>query len=625
MLKNKKKKGFTIVELVIVIAVIGILAAILIPTFINLTARANRISNESFVRNINTQLAMDDAQNNKHETMEGALAAAKKIGFHVDDITPYEGNDIIWDETNDRFAIVKGDFAQYRDADHVVFADSTFNPATPLHKLWKFYEEGSVPATANQTYSIAPKGAWATKNIEVTGLKVGFDACGKSISLVEFVGNGDDTAKFTIRTNGGKLKIGAEGSPAAGTLTHYGTIDEAVVYTTGNSFHTHGAIGKMELKSGKAVAEKNGIVYLVEAADPALKLEEKDGGRFVIPAGVSTEDVIPANASKIGYTVAPAAKNYDEATIVGNKDYEIGSLSSLETFRDLVNGGFNFKGLTVKLTANITLNDGWTPIGEGSREVSLTNYQGSYLGTQDGTGTSFSGIFDGNNKTISNLNAKGYSPKFFSVDAENSNDKANTSYEVFTFGLFGIAYGATIKDLTLKDVNIDLMNHLSRPNSETALKYAAADSVGALVGWATGSLNVSGVEIFGTVKGGDAISGIVGRVTVGANQISISGCTNRANVTSDKVASGIVRLYKASAGNSVSLLNNKNYGDIVSNSPKNFAAGISVFCDGTQGSYSQETNDSIRIMNLTQSGNTNHDNPVSISYLQQAQDNLILN
>ena len=37
---KKAKKGFTIVELVIVIGVIGILSAILIPTFANLTSRA---------------------------------------------------------------------------------------------------------------------------------------------------------------------------------------------------------------------------------------------------------------------------------------------------------------------------------------------------------------------------------------------------------------------------------------------------------------------------------------------------------------------------------------------------------------------------------------------------------
>ena len=40
-MKNKKK-GFTMVELVVVIAVIGILAAVLIPTFSNITEKAEK-------------------------------------------------------------------------------------------------------------------------------------------------------------------------------------------------------------------------------------------------------------------------------------------------------------------------------------------------------------------------------------------------------------------------------------------------------------------------------------------------------------------------------------------------------------------------------------------------------
>ena len=41
MKKTNTKKGFTIIELVIVIAVIGILAAVLIPTFSNVIEKAN--------------------------------------------------------------------------------------------------------------------------------------------------------------------------------------------------------------------------------------------------------------------------------------------------------------------------------------------------------------------------------------------------------------------------------------------------------------------------------------------------------------------------------------------------------------------------------------------------------
>lgn len=50
-MKNTKKKGFTIVELVIVIAVIGILSAILIPTFSGLVQRAQDAALQENLRN----------------------------------------------------------------------------------------------------------------------------------------------------------------------------------------------------------------------------------------------------------------------------------------------------------------------------------------------------------------------------------------------------------------------------------------------------------------------------------------------------------------------------------------------------------------------------------------------
>ena len=46
-----KKKGFTIVELVIVIAVIAILAAVLIPTFSNVVTKANKSKAMQAARN----------------------------------------------------------------------------------------------------------------------------------------------------------------------------------------------------------------------------------------------------------------------------------------------------------------------------------------------------------------------------------------------------------------------------------------------------------------------------------------------------------------------------------------------------------------------------------------------
>lgn len=61
-MKNRKaKKGFTIIELVIVIAVIGILAGVLIPTFSNVIANANKTAAMENAKNAYTNYLIDHA------------------------------------------------------------------------------------------------------------------------------------------------------------------------------------------------------------------------------------------------------------------------------------------------------------------------------------------------------------------------------------------------------------------------------------------------------------------------------------------------------------------------------------------------------------------------------------
>ncbi len=54
-MKRNNKKGFTIVELVIVIAVIAILSAVLIPTFGGIVEKANASAAQQEARNAYTQ------------------------------------------------------------------------------------------------------------------------------------------------------------------------------------------------------------------------------------------------------------------------------------------------------------------------------------------------------------------------------------------------------------------------------------------------------------------------------------------------------------------------------------------------------------------------------------------
>ena len=98
-MKNSNKKGFTIVELVIVIAVIAILAAVLIPTFSGLVKKANLSSDKQAVRNMNMALAADEAKNGKPANLTQAHAVLSEAGYR-DKLTPVTaGCDFVWNKT----------------------------------------------------------------------------------------------------------------------------------------------------------------------------------------------------------------------------------------------------------------------------------------------------------------------------------------------------------------------------------------------------------------------------------------------------------------------------------------------------------------------------------------------
>ncbi len=277
MTKKLNKRGFTIVELVVVIVVIAILAAVLIPTISNLVSKANKNKDTQLVRNLNTALAADV---NKHNTMSEALAAAAEFGYDVAKINASEkDNEILWDSVNDVFC--------YLDEGKVTYIPNSKEKDVKDYQLWKIYTE----APTTQTYSIY----WNTDSNEVPAtLTVGFDAGKYATNLNLTYANSGDAQDVTIRTNGGTLTINAPQD----TVRHYGNAATVnVTAIAGNSYHAHGTVGVITVTSGHVVVENGATVSTITKSSSATESDTvsiTNNGTITAAVGVDVAGTAPA-------------------------------------------------------------------------------------------------------------------------------------------------------------------------------------------------------------------------------------------------------------------------------------------------------------------------------------------
>lgn len=83
-MKNRStKKGFTLVELVIVIAVIAILSAVLIPTFSNVIENANKSAAEQEANNLYKAWLADNLTKDSVDATGNICIKYKNYYFHV--------------------------------------------------------------------------------------------------------------------------------------------------------------------------------------------------------------------------------------------------------------------------------------------------------------------------------------------------------------------------------------------------------------------------------------------------------------------------------------------------------------------------------------------------------------
>lgn len=416
-MKKLNNKGFTIVELVIVVAVIAILAAVLIPTVSGLIKTAQTSADVTLVKNVNLFLATERALEGKNTTMQDALEDALAGGYDIAKLTPTNSDNLIlWDQESDSFVLYANE--KYNSCGADVDVENLVD-----YQLWNIADttEGAI----HSVYYIG-------NETEVTVNGIGFDAGNSGVETVKYVSDGN-MQDVMIHTNGGELVIEA----VEDSIDHYGVANIVDVKAIANaSYHEFGKATFIKVDTGRVVVESSAQIGGIHAvASGAIIATEggatlptvtKSSADITVEGVVETEEnarnaaaeaVPPAGVARIdlkGYETLQAAVDSAEAgaKVILTKDVNMGTL--------WVSGGkdltLDFNGHNIKIEkagdygiiisgSNLTI-DGEGELVSGSQAVycfnggNVTINGGSYKGSNavhlyGGNATINDGTFEG--------------------------------------------------------------------------------------------------------------------------------------------------------------------------------------------------------------------------------------
>ena len=284
-MKNTNKKGFTIVELVIVIAVIAILAAVLIPTFASIVNKANISADQQAVRQMNVALVAGSVEG-KPAGSEDVIEILAEAGYNsrIALIPVSSGYQFCWYSTENSIVLVdtEGNIVYPENLADAEPAEGT------LHNLANGYAIESTVASLDELKSVFAN-LKADDNVEIVinealaiteelsipeGAEVTLNLNGKSISS-------DVTGDYYPIYNSGELTIvgGTIENTANPAIRNVGVLTLEDVTVKGNT---------------SAVLSTGDIIINSGTFDGAVAVDAR-GGNVVINDGTFT------NTNKDGY------------------------------------------------------------------------------------------------------------------------------------------------------------------------------------------------------------------------------------------------------------------------------------------------------------------------------------
>ena len=228
MKNSSSRKGFTVVELVIVIAVIAVLAAVLIPTFSNLVKKANIANDTALAKNINTALAGYKATVSGEMEFKDVIAAARDAGYIISNLNPTTaGHYFVWEKSTNQILLVDG------DNDYAVIYANNKDYAD-IGSTWYFATSNKTAATALKTEAAAKGFIVKDMIAKVEDLSSAIAAGGEVYLDESVILDSTHTLKITESTTDLVVNLGNA------SLTTDGTINDIPVYVEDGSLTING-------------------------------------------------------------------------------------------------------------------------------------------------------------------------------------------------------------------------------------------------------------------------------------------------------------------------------------------------------------------------------------------------
>ena len=415
---RKTRRGFTIVELVIVVAVIGVLAAVLIPTFINLTNKANKASDNSLVANLNTALAgrEGEADDTPNYSMHDAIDDLEIWGYKFENLTTKANQHLLWNVKTNRFCLEdNADLVNYKAEDY-----------------WKIVKNTSEMGD----YSGYAHTKFNQSEVEVTA---GFDA-GDVTTITKITYNrstATSSKSVVLRGNSNKTTLNVDAP-----LDHvrkegeFGLIEKEI--TAKNSFVDNGTTGYVNLSGGRFVFTENTKVDFLFLN---IDLNDADKALYITYEAGATK----LTAEQLGKPQLGTALGDSLVRLVEVEDESTGTTETI-----YAKGGSTFEENEIYVSTN-----GGTPVSVSADTASETAkaVANAYV---EGTGAVETGLSEDEVADVMDEVASEAVSADFAEDEDHSNYVARinqTGYEKLSTAINAAVNGKTV--VLLQDVEFE--------------------------------------------------------------------------------------------------------------------------------------------------------------------------